>query len=314
MADEENVDAGNERISFEEPEAEQHDTDDEEEKHEAKPLTEEMMGECLSLLTKVGKGLTYAYVKLQAKERALTDISILTGFIYLRYVDISVNYLQDISPLSNLSNLLWIQGDENLLTSAQLSDLPYLQVANFANNHIKDTEGIGHPLLKTLNLTGNEIDSISLDENKLTNLHTLQMGKNRLENTAGLYFPTLVKLYLAGNKITNIVGLDRLENLQILHLRDNLLEHLDGFTAKMKSLNYLNLRGNAVATMPELSNLKHLPSLKALVLVENPCAELEAYRLDILIILPTLERLDKTQVTYEERMEADELFRDRIGE
>ena len=31
--------------------------------------------------------------------------------------------------------------------------LPYLQIASFANNKIMDTEGINHPLLEQLNLS-----------------------------------------------------------------------------------------------------------------------------------------------------------------
>jgi len=33
------------------------------------------------------------------------------------------------------------------------SQLPYLQIASFANNKIMDTEGINHPLLEQLNLS-----------------------------------------------------------------------------------------------------------------------------------------------------------------
>uniref|UniRef100_A0A4W3GW19 Leucine-rich repeat-containing protein 23 n=1 Tax=Callorhinchus milii TaxID=7868 RepID=A0A4W3GW19_CALMI len=280
-----------------------------------KPLTEDLVGDCISLLCKIGNGLAHAYVKLNAKERGLTDISILSTFIHLRYVDISINYLKDISPLSNLTHLLWIHGDDNLLSSAQLSDLPYLQVASFAHNRIKDTEGIGHPLLESLNLIGNEIHTISgLDGNKLNKLHTLELRGNRLERTAGLYIPSLRKLYLASNGLTNISGLERLENLQTLHLRDNLLEHLDSFTGGMKSLQYLNLRGNIIADVSEVNNLQNLPSLRALVLAENPCAEDDHYRLDTLIILRKLERLDKNEFSEEERMEADDVVRDRLEE
>lgn len=45
-------------------------------------------------------------------------------------------------------------------------------------------------------------------------------------------------------------------------------------------------------------------TLKALVLSDNPVAEMTDYRLSVLILLPNLERLDKEPVSYEERAEA----------
>lgn len=69
-------------------------------------------------------------------------------------MDLSKNKLQDLSPLSNLTQLLWLKVDENLLTSASMQELPYLQVISFDRNHIEDLEGITHPLLANLSLKG----------------------------------------------------------------------------------------------------------------------------------------------------------------
>lgn len=86
--------------------------------------------------------------------RDLTDISLLECFIHLRYVDLSENKLQDLSPLSSLTHLLWLKVDGNLLTSACMQELPYLQIISFARNRIKDMEGITHPRLANLSLKG----------------------------------------------------------------------------------------------------------------------------------------------------------------
>uniref|UniRef100_A0A7M4ECL9 Leucine-rich repeat-containing protein 23 n=1 Tax=Crocodylus porosus TaxID=8502 RepID=A0A7M4ECL9_CROPO len=161
------------------------------------PLTEEIMKEGLSLLCKTGNGLAHAYVKLEAKEKDLTDIGLLQNYIHLRYVDLSENQLRDLSPLGSLIHLLWLKVDGNRLTSATLQELPYLQIASFAHNRIKDTEGISHPRLGSLNLKGNEIQVISgLDPGKLANLHTLELRGNKIETTAGLHLPKLKNLYL----------------------------------------------------------------------------------------------------------------------
>lgn len=44
--------------------------------------------------------------------------------------------------------------DGNRLSSASMEEMPYLQIASFANNHIKETSGISHPRLVNLNLKG----------------------------------------------------------------------------------------------------------------------------------------------------------------
>ena len=109
------------------------------------------------------------------------------------FQDISGNQLKDISPLNSLTHLLTLKADRNALFSAKLDEvsasanflvrlceinlpvaliscvnyqiyfsisccfvylqLPYLQIASFANNKVMDTEGINHPLLEQLNLS-----------------------------------------------------------------------------------------------------------------------------------------------------------------
>ncbi|XP_073167934.1 leucine-rich repeat-containing protein 23 isoform X3 [Lepidochelys kempii] len=256
---------------------------EEEESLSPRLLTEEILKEGLSLLCKTGNGLAHAYVKLEAKE--------------------------------NLIHLLWLKVDGNRLTSTRLTELPYLQIASFAHNRIKDTEGITHPRLGSLNLKGNEIQVISgLDPGKLTNLHTVELRGNKLETTAGLHLPKLKNLYLAQNFITHLEGLEELVQLTTLHLRDNKLETLDGFSQSMKCLQYLNLRGNGILNVQEMAKLQVLPMLRALVLMDNPCSDEGEYRMEALVLLPRLERLDKDFFEEDERAEAEETRQRRRDE
>nr|XP_056704397.1 leucine-rich repeat-containing protein 23 [Euleptes europaea] len=293
---------------LEDEEDEKEGAEEEEEEHPvSNPLTEEHFKEGLSLLCKTGNGLAHAFVKFEAREKELTDIIIIQSFIHLRYVDLSDNLLQDLSALSFLTHLLWLKVDNNRLTSAAMDELPYLQIASFAGNCIKDTGGINHPRLASLTLKGNEIEEISgLDPLKLSHLHTLELRSNRLKSTAGLHLPKLKNLYLAQNSITTIEGLEDLEQLTTLHLRDNALESLGGFSESMKSLQYINLRGNAISNIQEVAKLQTLPILRALVLLDNPCAEEGDYRLETLVLLPRLERLDKDFFEEDERFDAEE--------
>uniref|UniRef100_A0A7M4FTV8 Leucine rich repeat containing 23 n=1 Tax=Crocodylus porosus TaxID=8502 RepID=A0A7M4FTV8_CROPO len=153
------------------------------------PLTEEIMKEGLSLLCKTGNGLAHAYVKLEAKEKDLTDIGLLQNYIHLRYVDLSENQLRDLSPLGSLIHLLWLKVDGNRLTSATLQELPYLQIASFAHNRIKDTEGISHPRLGSLNLKGMYVLGFQHKEV----FFTVCPGKGSLE---GLTLPLIASVSL----------------------------------------------------------------------------------------------------------------------
>ncbi|KAG8509068.1 Leucine-rich repeat-containing protein 23, partial [Galemys pyrenaicus] len=272
------------------------------------PLREDMMKEGLSLLCKTGNGLAHAYVKLEVKDRDLTDISLLCNYIHLRYVDISENHLTDLSPLNHLTHLLWLKADGNQLRSARLNELPYLQIASFAFNHITDTEGISHPRLCSLDLKGNRIHLVTgLDPQKLRSLHTLELRGNQLSSTLGINLPKLKNLFLAQNLLKKVEGLENLSNLTTLHLRDNQIETLSGFSKEMKSLQYLNLRGNMVADLGELAKLQGLPKLRALVLLDNPCADENDYRQEALVQIAQLERLDKEFFEEEDRAEAEEI-------
>ncbi|CAG5135979.1 unnamed protein product [Candidula unifasciata] len=290
--------------------------EEEEEEHIIpNPLTLEMIAEGISLLCKTGDGLSHAYVRLDVHDRDVTDIDMLQSYIHLRYVDISKNMLRDISPLNALTHLLTLKADENLLTSAKLEDMPYLQVASFNNNRIVTTEGIGHPMLEQLSLNNNKIkEIIGLDASKLTRLHTLELRGNRLVTTDGIYLPKLQNLYLAQNLINRIEGMSRLPGLTTIHLRGNQITNLLGFSETQKVLQYINLRENLVSTVKESSKLSVLPVLRALVLAENPCAEQEDYRLETLIGIRTLERLDKEEYTEEERAEAEAIAERRRKE
>lgn len=66
--------------------------------------------------------------------------------------------------------------------------------------------------------------------------------------------------------------------------------------------------------LQEVEKLKVLPMLRALVLRENPVEEEDGYRLETLIALPNLERLDKDFFEEEERTEAAETRKTRLEE
>ena len=129
----------------------------------------------------------------------------------------------------------------------------------------------------------------------LARLQTLELRGNRLESVDAecLYaLPSLKHLFLAQNQIARVDMLARLENLTTLHLRENAIEKLDSFSAPgsgadllaggamtgaaaanaavgFKKLEYLNMRANRITILKEVSKLKRLPAIKAIVMSGN---------------------------------------------
>ena len=79
----------------------------------------------------------------------------------------------------------------------------------------------------------------------------------------------------------------------------------------INQLNSLILRGNLISDYKEVKKLQVLPKLKALVLLDTPLTENGDYRLEVLISVRRLERLDKDEYLQEERSEAETIYEER---
>jgi len=274
------------------------------------------MPNCLSLLCKTDSGLAHAYVKLDAKQMKLTNVEALQAYEHLRYVNLSQNFLENISTLNKLRSLLWLKINQNRLESARLEKLPYLQVVDFSGNKIRNVLGIEHPHLEQLNLNHNDIPSLEgLEPKDLPNLISLQLRSNQLSSTSGVEnFKNLKHLFIAANRITSLEGISTLESLEILHIRDNQIQSfgenfVDGC---LKNLRYINLRANNVDKMEEVKKLSILPKLTELVLTDNPLVEEEDYRLEVLCRVRRLDRLDKDPFDEDEREQAQEKYEEMM--
>ncbi|XP_068996758.1 leucine-rich repeat-containing protein 23 isoform X1 [Embiotoca jacksoni] len=289
--------------------------EEEEEQFKGFPLTQETISQGLSLLCRTEYGLGHAFVKLDLRNKGLNDITAIGNYIHIRFLDVSNNYLADLSPLVSLTQLLWLKVDNNAMACLEgqpFDQLTYLQWLSMAGNRLTDVEGLVAPTLESLSLTGNNIQRMkAFQSGCFSNLVTLEIRGNKLDTTAAINLPNLQKLFLAQNVINRLEGLQRLQRLVILHLRDNQLESMDGISPCLKCLRYLNVRGNSIGDVKALQCLGLLSeTLKALVLSDNPLVELSDYRLNVLMLLPQLDRLDKDPVSLEERVEAEDRIRE----
>jgi protein TilB len=118
-------------------------------------------------------------------------------------------------------------------------------------------------------------------------------------------------------------------DIQILLLQNNLIGKIEKKCARrLRALKYLNVAVNNISLIEGLENceflekvdftvnfldvegllsietLAHLEHLKELYFTGNPCTQYDGYRLFVVHTLPRLERLDGTNITKSERIQA----------
>uniref|UniRef100_A0A3B3TFY9 Leucine rich repeat containing 9 n=1 Tax=Paramormyrops kingsleyae TaxID=1676925 RepID=A0A3B3TFY9_9TELE len=135
-----------------------------------------------------------------------------------------------------------------------------------------------------------QLQKLYLYDNKISKIENLE----KLEN--------LEVLWLSNNCIALIEGLDTLWNLRELNLADNAIERVEHSLDLNINLQNLNLSGNKISSLKELTNLARLPALKELGLMDpqygaNPVCLLCNYATHLLYHMPGLQRLDTYDVS-----------------
>jgi len=273
----------------------------------------------LSQIAKTFDNSAYAYTKLDLNEKELKELfDLLKNYPHLKYINIAQNEIQDIQTVASIPHLLSLNASTNLINSLEVftnpNVLPFLQILNLSNNKIKHFPAIQLPRLKKLNLNENGIDSCE-DLQGHPALEVLELRKNKLKSCDGIKdMPKLRELYLAENKIKDLHGLDNLPSLQTLHLRQNLIKRIMKPFPELTSLHHFNLRENRIAEVKQIKKFKYFTSLKSATIIGNPVIdELGDSKKELIILLPQLTRINKEEVTAEDREEAAQEVRDRIA-
>lgn len=286
-----------------------------------KKLTFEEASTALHLLGKDESGIRYAYLMLTLNDSKLTDISILIHFKHLLFLDFSGNLLglDALHVVAELPYLLYLKVERNRLDSGALLQMPHLQVLILNRNHINETCDIKQPFLECLELNYNLLFSVQLDDGNLERLKQLDLRGNHLTALNGTFPSGLRRVYAAMNRVRTVDGVG-LRNLTVLHLRDNQIRKLDGFCA-MEQLNYLNLRNNRVNKRRQFRKLACLGRLETIVVLGNPVKgeigekgeqeqemmgededkKKDPVRMALLVVLPSLNRIDKELIAISER-------------
>ncbi|KPA79141.1 putative mitochondrial Dynein light chain [Leptomonas pyrrhocoris] len=138
-----------------------------------------------------------------------------------------------------------------------------------------------------LGLSTNAIEKIGPGLKELKSLKVLSLGRNNIRKLEQLDLPQLEQLWISYNKIDKLTGLDKLKNLKVLYMSNNLI--------------------NSWTEIDRLGN--QCPELTDVLFLNNPlcsgAASNQEYRYMMLQRLPKLTRLDGVPVDPDEKEEAD---------
>jgi Leucine-rich repeat (LRR) protein len=111
---------------------------------------------------------------------------------------------------------------------------------------------------------------------------------------------------LWGNDLDDLSIMCDLPNVEIVSLSLNKIASLRDF-AQCSKLQELYLRKNQVSDLTEVQYLAHLQHLRVLWLSHNPCADHPYYRQYVIKMLPNLVKLDNSEISPEERQQAQSM-------
>ncbi|KAF2900162.1 hypothetical protein ILUMI_06029 [Ignelater luminosus] len=106
-----------------------------------------------------------------------------------------------------------------------------------------------------------------------------------------------------GSELVDVSLLRKMPSVEVLSLSINKINSLADFQYCL-ALQELYIRQNDIRELNQICYLQGLPNLKSLWLGENPCANVDGYRMTVLRTLPQLQKLDNVAVTQEELREA----------
>eukprot|EP00041_Stephanoeca_diplocostata_P013911 m.249050 g.249050 ORF g.249050 m.249050 type:complete len:309 (+) comp19512_c0_seq1:224-1150(+) len=278
------------------------------------PLTRETATNGLSVLSKIPGSIEHVYVRLDIREKNLSDIVEISGYKHLRFVDISNNHIVDLSPLNFCEALCTLNASQNQLSNCSLNRHQYLQQLDLSQNKLAAIPTLDQPMLKVLKLASNSIQNTDeLVVETLPALESLILDHNQLEAVTLPVCKTLKFLSASNNKIANVIGLDVLPNLEGIVLRDNLISSLDGLPQDNATILAVDLSANQIGTLDEAKKVGTLHKLRTLFFADNVVAEESAYRQEMLVSCPDLVAVDDIECEAEEKADAAALRRQRTA-
>jgi Leucine-rich repeat (LRR) protein len=147
----------------------------------------------------------------------------------VRRCDLSVNNIQDVAPLKDMQQLMYLNLSKNkikALTILTQDDLfPNLRWLDVSNNKITDMPAFKLPKLEYLDIGYNKLEKVNDGWNGHANIRILKTIDNKFKSlTQFKAMPQLRELYMANNAVTVLGGWEGMPALKKLHLRRNKID------------------------------------------------------------------------------------------
>ncbi|MEJ9411417.1 leucine-rich repeat domain-containing protein, partial [Schinkia azotoformans] len=193
-------------------------------------------------------------------ENNIDDLSPLTNLTNLELLNASYNQIEDVTLINLLKQLIELDLSNNLIKFNSFS----LFNANMGEENFS-TMSISNPFsklkkLKVLDLSNNQITDIS-NLSELTNIEELKLSENKIQDISALnQLTNLTALGIPYNEISNINSLSELTKLKYLDLSYNQIDDLSSLS-NLINLSELALYNNNIYDVNPLSNLINLNTL-----------------------------------------------------
>ena len=272
----------------------------------------------------------HAYLGLNIPSLQLTNISYLSNYKNLMYLDISNNKIESLLVLSELPMLVQLNASNNNITDCLSFQSPLcdennmwadghnstgsmLTLVNLSSNYISILSDLSHhAYIECLLLSKNYIAKIS-GFNNLQFLKVLDLSYNNIQVIEGLDNLNINELNLEGNNIKSLTGLESLNRLTVLNVAKNNISNIAPLLTCTR-LESLDIRHNNVATIRQTELLApNMVYLSYLYAEGNPFCSKMHYRLRIIHRLPSLVHLDATVISPDEKIRSSNLYDSNTG-
>ncbi|MCF6256387.1 MAG: NACHT domain-containing protein [Gammaproteobacteria bacterium] len=190
--------------------------------------------------------------------RFIRDISLITKFTDLEYVNLSGTKVEDLSPLNSLKNLTKLSlANTPVLRLDSLSKNTDIQFLDISRTKINDISPLSKLVnLRTLNATDSEVKDLS-PLSVTINLESLKLARTKVSSINPLSpCKNLVEIDLAKTQVNNLEGL--LECKKLASIDISFTGVIDVIPLMgLPNLNRTNLSGLEVAGEQELANKLH---------------------------------------------------------
>ncbi|KAK0670934.1 hypothetical protein QBC41DRAFT_363670 [Cercophora samala] len=219
-------------------------------------------------------GIPTSVLHLRMANNQLSGLTAWGHLMNLQYVDVSNNALTSLTPLRTLVHLRSVKADNNQLTS--LDGIKYhrgLQSLRARGNQIEEIDFEGSTLsqLTDLDLKENKIKTIA-NLDALPILSSLNLEGNQLESfsiDSDAPMHSLRYLYLNNNQLSSL-SVAKTPHLRLLHADKNFLVRISGFS-RARRIDSLSLREQRSATPLDLPFLlSRVYEVRKLFLSGNP--------------------------------------------